>query len=743
MSEDTPTQTPPPKASTPAPDDDKLSEGPALKTLSDGLAAALQEGSLGAFEAKSGFASCMLPLLQALGWKGNVLELAQSLPHFANNIDLQDLRNIFAKLGFTSLERPTESADEIDPRLMPCLFVTEDEKIYVLERREGDDVVAFDGNDSKYHTIPLEDLKGNAYIFMEYDPSKADALQEKEKWLYRVFRRFKPVIWRMVGMTFMLNLLSLVGPFFIMAIYDRVIPSESNTVLIGISIGALLAISMEILLRAYRARSIAFIGSRLEYTLSTGAFAKILSLPSNMTESSPLGNQVARLKDFDSFRELFTSLLFSVVLELPFVFFFLFVIWAFAGKLVLVPIVMISLFVILWLIMGPQLQRAVRNASAAKADRHGFLVETVSNLRTIKESRAEKTWSERYRNLSAEAASAHKETVTQSFLFQTLGQMVMTLAGLATIGFGVLFVIDGAISIGGLIATMVLVWRVLAPIQNLFLTLARAAQIKVAVNQVNTLMRMGREENQPQVASGSERSWKGSIALQRVSFRYSQLSEPSLLGVSFQARAGEMVAITGPNGAGKSTLLRMILGLYKPQAGQVSLDGMDIRQMSEVELRRAIAYVPQTVRLFHGSIAQNLRLANPLASDEDMRQACRIAGILEEIEAMEEGFDTRVGDQRVWHLNAGFRQKIALARAFIKDAPILLLDEPAQNLDDAGDRALIDALKSQKGKRTIIMVTHRPSHIRLADRLVVLNQGSMAAMGAPEAVLKEIPGGLI
>lgn len=719
------------------------SAGPALKSLSDSLASALQEGSLGAFEAKSGFAACLLPFLQAIGWKGNILELAQSLPHFANNIDLQDLRNILAKLGYTTLERPTESAAEIDPRLMPCLFVTDDEKIYVLESRQDGDAIVFDGSDGKYHTISISGLKGHAYITQAYDPSKADALQEKEKWLYRVFRRFKPVIWRLIGMTFMLNLLSLVGPFFIMSVYDQVIPSESGTVLLGISVGAVMAMLMDIILRAYRARSIALIGARLEYTLSTGAFAKILSLPSNMTESSPLGNQVARLKDFDSFRELFTSLLFSVVLELPFVFFFLFVIWAFAGTLVLVPMAMILLFAVLWFIMGPQLQRAVRNASVAKADRHGFLVETVSNLRTIKESRAEKTWSERYRNLSAEAATAHKEIVTQSFLFQTLGQMVMTLAGLSTIGFGVLYVIAGDVSVGGLIATMALVWRVLAPIQNLFLTLARASQIKVAVTQVNSLMRMGNEEGQPTASSDSERSWKGSVALQRVSFRYSQLSEPSLLGVSFQARAGEMVAITGPNGAGKSTLLRLILGLYKPQAGQVTLDGMDIRQLPEVELRRAMSYVPQSVRLFHGSIAQNLRLANPIASDEDMREACRIAGILEDVEALDEGFDTRVGDQRVWHLNAGFRQKIAIARAFIKDSPILLLDEPAQNLDDAGDRALIEALKSQKGKRTIIMVTHRPSHIRLADRLVVLNQGSLAAMGAPEAVLKEIPGGLI
>jgi len=719
-------------------------EGPALANIGDdNLIDALQEGSLGDFEAKSQFAACLLPLLQAAGWKGTTRELAEALPHFANNLDLQDMRNVMAQLGFTSLERATRSGDELDHRLLPCLFVTNQDDVYVLHSRDDIHALGFSGENNQYVQVPLGELKGRAFVVQPYETTEADDIEVQENWLMTIVRRFKASIWRLLGLTFVINIISLIGPFYIMTVYDQVIPAESTKVLIGISAGAIVALIIDMLFRVFRSRMISFLGARLEYTLSSAAFGRIMALPASMTESAPLGNQVSRLKDFDSFREMFTSLLFTVVLELPFVVMFLLIIGFLAGALIWIPVIMIGVYGLLWLIMGPALQRAVRNASLTRAERHSFLVETVTRLRTIKENRAEETWKSRYRSISAETAAAHKDTVLHSFMFQTASQTVMTISGLATIAFGVIFVINETMSIGALIATMALIWRVLAPVQNLFMTLARATQIKVAVNQVNALMRMVREDPGIKNNQGFERKWRGALTFQRVSFRYNQIAEPALLGISFTNMPGEMIAITGANGSGKSTILRLILGLYRPQAGQVSLDGMDIRQIPAGELRRAISYLPQSIRLFHGTIAQNLRLANPVSSDAEIRDACDNAGVLEDIEALEDGFETRVGDQNVWHLSAGMLQKLGLARAFLKDTPILLLDEPAQTLDNDGDKALMKTLEKLKGTRTIIMVSHRPSHLRIADRLVVLNQGTVAAMGAPDAVLKEIPEGML
>ncbi|GER06386.1 hypothetical protein JCM17843_06960 [Kordiimonadales bacterium JCM 17843] len=194
----------------------------------------------------------------------------------------------------------------------------------------------------------------------------------------------------------------------------------------------------------------------------------------------------------------------------------------------------------------------------------------------------------------------------------------------------------------------------------------------------------------------------------------------------------------GPNGSGKSSILRLIAGLYDSQAGQVSIDGLDVRQIDPQELRQQIAYVPQQCHIFHGTVAQNLRFSNPVASDADLEEACREAGLWDDILRMPDGLETRFGDQTVWQLNAGFRQRLSLARGYLRDASIVLLDEPAQALDTAGDLALIDALQKMRGEKTVIMVSHRPSHIRLADRVLQLENGMLVQDGTPEQIYARI-----
>ena len=707
------------------------------------LLEALQEGDLARFDATSQYAACLMPLLQSVGWDGSTRELAEALPHYASSLDLEDLRDVMARLGFTSLERKTNTGDELDHRLLPCLFVTDHNDVFVLHSHDGIDAMGFSGVEKQYVQIPLRELRGYAYVIQPYDLSDVDEKDESDNWILSVLRRFKAHIWHLFRMTFVINIISLIAPFYIMAVYDQVIPAESINVLVGITIGALIALSSDIILRVFRSRMMAFLGARLEYTLSAAALGRVLSLPASMTEGASLGNQIARLKDFDSFRDMFTSVLFTVVLELPFVIMFMVIVGFLAGPIVYVPIFMVAIYAVLWFLMGPALQRTVRKASSIKAEIHAFTVETVIRLRTIKENRAEKIWQERYRTLSAEAAAAHKDTVIHSFMFQTASQSVIVISGLLTIVFGVLAVVNGDMTIGALIATMALIWRILSPIQNLFMTMARATQINVSIKQINALMRMQREDAGTKATKGFERKWRGALSLQRVSFRYNNITDPALLGISFTNLPGEMVGIVGANGSGKTTLLKLILGLYRPQAGQVSLDGVDIRQIPTKELRQTIAYLPQKIQLFHGTIAQNLRLSCPVSSDKQLRETCEMIGLLEEIEALEDGFETRIGDQDIQRLSSSFVQKLGLARTLLKETPIILLDEPAKSLDDESADLFLTALKKIKGSRTIIMVSHRPQDLQIADRIIVMNQGTLAAMGAPAAILNEIPEGML
>lgn len=699
---------------------------------------ALKQGEIGAFKAETDVAACLLPLLEAVGWRGGTRQIVEALPHYANTLDMADLRNVLATLGYRTVRKTIKRGTRIDTRFLPCLYQDKEGRPYVLSDFGNDTCVCgYSGRDRAEMRLAQGELEGDLYLIAERDQTIKRTESLRQNWIAGIFRRFRPHVLRLFGYTLFLNFSALAVPLFIMAVYDQVIPSGSLRVLPMLALGIGLVILFEILIRHLRAAMVAHMSGRLEYLIATSVVHQILALPPSLTESSALGNQVSRLREFDSIRELFTGTLVTILLELPFVFLMIGVIAALAGWLAAIPVVMVLAYLIIGAAAMPSLRRKVEAASKARYERHAFLVETMTKMRTIREAGVEGIWLSRFRELDAEAGLAQFGSNQLNQLLQTLAQMVMMLSGLATVGFGVLAVLAGAITLGGLIATMALVWRVLSPLNNLLLTLARAEQIRGAILQINHLMRMSRETVDRQ-GSSIERSWAGHIALERVSFRYSAASEPALLGVSLQAAPGEMVAIMGSNGAGKSSVLRLILGMYRPQAGQIKLDGLDIRQIDPQELRRTVAYVPQQNHLFHGTLEQNLRLSNPSASIAEIERALRLAGLEEEIRSLPRGLETRVGDQSVWQLNAGFRQRLSLARAYLRDCPVLLMDEPAQALDEVGDRALVATLQELKGRRTIVMVSHRPSHVRLADQLVVLDHGQMILNGPPEDIFAQL-----
>ncbi|RME65475.1 MAG: ATP-binding cassette domain-containing protein [Alphaproteobacteria bacterium] len=524
-----------------------------------------------------------------------------------------------------------------------------------------------------------------------------------------------------------------------MALYDHVIPAQSTRMLGALAAGVAIAFAIELGLRLLRAQMLAYLGARLENLIATGTFGQLLRLPAPLLESAAVGTQAARLKEFDSIRDLVTGPMVSVGLELPFVALFLAVIAWLGGPLAYIPLALIALYAAIGAAALPALQRGVAAAAKARAQRHAFNVEMMTNARAIKQLAVEGIWLARYRALSAEASFAHFRTAQLSFLLQTLAQAIMMGAGIATIVFGTLRVMAHDMSIGALIAVMALVWRVLSPLQNLFLALTRFEQAKQSVGQLDQLMRMPTEER-ARPPTRVAQTIGGALSFERVSFRYRPDAEPALLGVSLRAAPGSLLGITGGNGAGKSTVLALAAGLYRPQAGIVAIDGVDIRQMDSAMLRRNIAYVAQDCHMFHGSIAQNLRLGHPTASDRELEAICADLGILDQIRTLPDGLETRIGDQRVEQLNVGFKQRLSIARALLRRPALLLLDEAARALDFDGDKAFARLIAGLRGKTTVVMVSHRPSHLKLCDRLVVLAAGTVVRAGKPADVLGDWKG---
>ena len=707
------------------------------------LAAAVRSGKLGDFKTASGYAACLVPLLEALGWRGEHRHLMEAMPHFADGLDLADFRNVLAALGYATSACRLR-LDTLDPRVAPCLFVPRrGAPLVVLDATPGR-IRVFDGGRDRVRDLHDARIAGAAYVVrrtVSDDGARADAAAGS--WTWNLVGRFRALFVRLLVMSFTLNLLALAVPIFIMTVYDKVIGGRAEHVLYYLLAGMALVLVVDVSIRIMRARILAYIGARADILIAAATLRQILYLPPAYTELAAISNQVARIREFQSVREFFTGPLATVVLELPFVLIFVAVIAWLGGWLAAIPLAVFSLFLVAGIGLFPVVKRRVSVSSRLRSDRHGFLVEMLSHLRAIKQLAAEPIWLERYRAKSAEVAVAQFEAAQMGHLMQTLSHGFMMAAGIATLIVGTGNVIEGTMTVGALVASMALVWRVLSPLQTGFVMLSRLEQIAIGIRQVDQLMRFKGERGLEPTATVARRGYLGRIGFNRISMRYRNDAEPALLGVSCEIRQGEMIALTGANGSGKSTMLKLMAGLYQPQAGSVVIDGLDIRQLDPIEVRCAIAYLPQVCHMFHGTIAQNLRLAEPTASDAALQKACEEAGLWDDILALPKRLESRIGDQQSLRLPAGFAQRLAVARALLKDAPILLFDEPGQGLDELGDRRFMDLLRRIKGHKTLVMVTHRPSHMRLADRLMVLEAGRVLLDGPPDQVLQAMPEGVL
>lgn len=698
------------------------------------LSAALERKSSENNEEHIGLArNCLLPLLTALGWRGEERYLMESLPHFDEVEDIDDLRSVIARLNFKTSPQKLSTSQLWDEAL-PCLFVDKKGALSVILECNGDRLSIFDSETSRYTEIDVSEATGTAYLVSAIDIEKYQKEVMKHGWIYVLTHRFKRLGVQLVGITSLINLMALAVPIYVMSVYDKVIGTRSEESLVYFLLGILIVVAADMGLRTIRTHALAYLGARCDALLTSAAFQQILHLPISLSERAPVGAQITRLKQFEGLREIFTGSVAGAALDLPFTFVFLAAIIMFGGVVAWVPISLMIIFTLMAAITMSLTKSRVAATGEIRSKRQNFLIEMITKHRSIREAHGEETWLARFKIISAESSHYHFRSSQLNLTIQTIAQMLVMSAGVATLGFGTLQVIEGEMTTGALIAVMALVWRVLSPIQAIFLNMNRLEQVRQSFQQVNALMRM-KLEREPGKLPSIYRKFEGAVSFSRVGFRYSPRSEPALMGLTLQIEPGQIIAITGNSGAGKSTMLKLLTGLYLPQAGSVHIDGLDLRQLDMGELRHAIGYVPQKAIFFHGTVKQNLRLAHPGASDEDIARACEDAGVFDYADALPDGLETRLDNKFQKQMPDGLKQRLSLARTYVKNAPIYLMDEPGNNLDRQGDERLISHLKTMQGRSTVIIVTHRPSHMRLADRVIYLTDGTVVHDGKPDQVL--------
>ncbi len=683
------------------------------------------------FKQVTDFSECLALLLKVTNSPYSARDVAESLPYYAPSLDLTGIQNAMAILGYQVSKVPCLLSD-IDQRAFPCLFVPDEGVAFVVLGRIGQELRVGDSTESEPRLLSRLAIPGSAYFFQEQEKNTA----KNKSWVSQTLYRFAGLIGQGSIASLISGVILMGSSLFLMAAYSVIIPSGAKETLFYLTIGAVAAVILSYYFVRQRAQILSFISGRIEYLFGTAVLQHVLALPPSFSERASVGAQSARLQIFQGIRDAFTGPLASTLLELPATLVLLIGLSIINPIALLLFVIMLAVYAVLFFVFLKRTNDRVADLGKASSKRTEFLIEMIAKMRNVRESGAQYMWLERMREVSANTAMSSFQAERLSSMLVGISYFVMMLSALGIVAFTTPAVFNQTLSSGALIASMLLMWRVLTPLQTLFTNMTRIERIRSAAKQIDSLMQIQTERPEEMSASPVSRHLDGRLEFARVSFRYSMHTDPALIGVEFKVQAGESIAITGANGSGKSTLLKLLMGMYTPQAGSILIDGVDIRQLDPLELRRIIGYAPQDTQFFRATIAQNLRLARPDATDDDIYQVLDMAGALSAVMALPNDINYRFGDSTN-ELPSTLKQKLLLARTYITRAPIMIFDEPGSGLDAEGDHKFVETLRSLKGKTTVLFISHRPSHIRLADTLLVFDKGYLRAAGPPNELLKQ------
>ncbi len=687
---------------------------------------------------------CLCAMILKLEPHCRVQRLLEALPYEPAPLDEADFLNTMAHLGYYC--RPADSdLEDIDERLLPGVFIPGTGDPCIVLGRDSEETLLFYDPVSRLisHVPPSFDKEGKVWFFQKYDENRAPTSKFMRKgsghsWFRALLGRFGGTFAQVMAAGLILNLIALATPLFIMLIYDRVIAAGAIGILPMIVVGALIAIAFEWKLRTIRSTGLSWLAGRLDNIVGNKIFSHLIGLSPDLIEKASVAAQIARIKTFESVRDFFSGSVFLSLLEVPYVFIAVLAIAFIAGPLVLVPLFMVLGYIGLFMFIRHRVKVAIRLAAKASSARQQFTIETFEKLEGIRGHGLGKKWQEKFRHLSGREMMAHFHLGWLGMIAETCAHTLTIISAVATVGFGVHLIWAGSMSAGALVATMILVWRVLTPFYSLCTMIPRLEQLRNSIIQVNDLMDIDTEAEEARSYSRLQKL-KGAISFHNVSFRYSDGDDDVFSGLTFNIRPGDLVAVTGSNGVGKSTILKLIKSLHRPSSGVVRIDGFDIRQLDAPYLRRQIAYVPKTPHFFHGSIIENMRMGNPMASENDVRKALELADAWDDIQKLADGMHAVIGMHGVINLTSSLAARLSLARAYLHPAAILLIDAlPNALLSGQAGKNLKDYLAGIKGKRTVILCTYREDYMKLADGIVWLRGFDTPISGPRENVFSKI-----
>ena len=673
-----------------------------------------------------------------------VAEIMRRLPFDERGMTLSSLREVAPDFGF-NVHVATMPLVAIPLIALPAIIFDVDGHAMVLtklsvRRNQAHITVAAVGRNERLISLDkLEKQHAGIVVFLEpasrpaIGPSRGFSQSGSGHWFWSTFHTFWRDYTQVVVAALLINILGVAAPLFVKNVYDRVIPHLAIPTLWALTAGVLLALTIDVVLRALRSSIVDATGRRVDLAVSGRLFDRVLSL---RLENRPVttGGLASQLRDFDSVRDVMTSSTLIALTDLAFIGIFLGVMWLIVGPLAMVPLIAVVAVLLCAMLIQVPLARAVKAGQADSARRHSVLVEAAGSVETIKsigaESYLRRTWNEA-------VAATSRNTTTARFWANLSGNLVSFVnqaVSIATVVWGVFLVIEGAITVGSLIAASILSARVLGPLGSIVQTLARALQAWSAFRTLDALMSVPAE---PAAAIDGHRPRAGDIVLRDVSLTYPGASTTALDRINLTIKKGEQIGLIGRIGSGKTSIGRLLSGLYQPTGGQILIDGMDIRQYG-ADIRSLVGFCQQETELFSGTLRENIAMGAPDAIQSAIERAVRIAGVDAFAARMPLGLATPVAE-RGRSLSGGQRQAIGLARILLRDPKILFLDEPSSAMDTSTERAFIANVRRELDPDTTLLIsTHRDGLLELVDRLIVFDNGRIILDGPRAEVIERL-----
>ena len=657
-----------------------------------------------------------------------------------DSIGLDDVALCLQKAG---LAARIEAVDTALPDLWPALAeMTSGQMILILGQTE-ETLIIYDATCQDLRTeVRFEDFGTHYAGRLLRARATMAGLAERhlpahkaQHWFWGEFRRYKRQLVEVAAGSLVANLLAVSVALFSLQVYDRVIPYQSEPTLWVLALGACLAIVLEGMLKFARSGLMDVTGKRIEHSVQAGLMTKLLGMKADPATRSP-SQTFAAMRDFGSVREFFTATTIGTLADLPFLIIFFLLVASIGGNVVWVLAAGAVLMVAPGFLFQKRMIALTKATQGASTRAARLLYEAIFEAETVTtqrgEARIQRIWAELVTLSAAKSTEQRRLTAVLGYWAQGVQQATYVTA----VVYGAYQVFAGTFTVGTIIAIGILTGRTLGPLSQMSATLARWSNVKAALEGLETIATADQTEDS---ARHYIRRAKltGAYEIRNLDFRYDPKAAATVEISALAIPAGQHVAVLGANGSGKSTFLRLLAGLYDPNGGRILIDGLDLHQIHPRDLRRGVGYLGQEVRLFAGTLRDNLNMSQLERDDARLYSALDFAGLGPFVRSHPRGLDLEIREMGEG-LSVGQRQSMGWARIWLQDPAIAILDEPTAALDQTLETTLVSRLQIWLQGRTAIIATHRVPILHLTTRTLILQNGRMAVDGPRDAVLAHL-----